>query len=476
VTLLVLEKGVHTLEDGTVIQVGEINTNKLYNKGFETVNFLEYLSSTPTILSQVQTYNGSDFVIYRQASATPGGFRLTMQEEQADNINHATETVGWLAIEHGSGSLSTMDWQAGSSASNVNGNLTNVAFNEAFDSAPLVVASLASYNGTDTASPRIGAVSTTGFTAMALEDQSYDLETSHGYEVIDWIGFSNEGLIYEAPPLLNVKIAESGIASVSSEEITISFASGFVNPVVIATITTTYDVGAAVARISNVTSAGFDLRIQETDNLDGIHAAETVSWVVVEAGSWVLADGTMIQAGMIDVSGAVRQGFTYRDFNDLFTTDPAVLSQTQTENDSAFVKTRMITNGTGSFSVALEEEEAASWGRHGLETVGWIAVDKGVASDADGFVFEAGDISTNHNWKAETFTGAFDEAPGVVAGIASYRYTDTVDTRLRALTDTGFEVQVEEDTSLNPEISHGAETFHWIAFNGVGELFGDAFV
>jgi hypothetical protein len=37
-------------------------------------------------------------------------------------------------------------------------------------------------------------------------------------------------------------------------------------------------------------------------------------------------------------------------------------------------------------------------------------------------------------------------------------------------------VQVEEDTSLNPEISHGAETFHWIAFNGVGELFGDAFV
>jgi hypothetical protein len=97
VTLLVLEKGVHTLEDGTVIQVGEINTNKLYNKGFETVNFSEYLSSTPTILSQVQTYNGSDFVIYRQASATPSGFRLTVQEEQAENINHATETVGWLA-------------------------------------------------------------------------------------------------------------------------------------------------------------------------------------------------------------------------------------------------------------------------------------------------------------------------------------------------------------------------------------------
>lgn len=477
VTLLVLEKGLHTLEDGTVIEVGEINTNKLYVKGFESVHFSETLGSTPTILSQVQTYNGSDFVISRQTSANPGGFALTLQEEQADNLNHATETVGWLAIEHGSGSLSTMGWQAGSSAANVNGNLTNVAFNEAFDSAPLVVASLASYNGTDTASPRIGAVSTTGFTAMALEDQSYDLETQHGYEVIDWIGFSNEGLIYEAGPLVNVKIAEAGIASVSSEATTISFGSGFVNPVVIATITTTYDIGAAVARISNVTSTGFDLRIQETDNLDGIHGAETVSWVVVEAGSWVLADGTMIQAGMTDTYGVVRQGgFTYVDLADRFDADPAMLSQTQTENDSAFVKTRMIDVGVGAFGVGLEEEEAASWGTHGSETVGWIAVDKGVAADADGFVFEAGDISTNHNWKTETFTGAFDETPGVVAGISTYNFTDTVDTRLRALTDNGFQVHVEEDTSLNSEIAHGLETIDWIAFNGVGELWGDALV
>jgi hypothetical protein len=39
------------------------------------------------------------------------GFELTMQEEQADNRTHFPETVGWLAAEHGGGSLSTMDWQ-----------------------------------------------------------------------------------------------------------------------------------------------------------------------------------------------------------------------------------------------------------------------------------------------------------------------------------------------------------------------------
>ncbi|MFT7391032.1 MAG: CSLREA domain-containing protein, partial [Paracoccaceae bacterium] len=476
VTLLVLEKGVHTLEDGTVIQVGEINTNKLYVKGFESISFDETFATTPTILSQVQTYDGTDFIISRQRNPDGSGFQLTMQEEQADNRNHATETVGWFAVEHGGGSMTEMDWQAGSSAQNVNGNLTRVAFNSNFESAPLVVASLASYNGTDTASPRIGGVSNNAFTAMALEDQSYDLETFHGYEIIDWIGFSNEGTIYQAAAPVGIKIAEAGIASVSSVPISVNFTSEFVNPVVIATITTTVDTGAAVARISNVTSTGFDLRVQETGNLDGLHGAETVSWVVVEAGTWVLADGTMIQAGLSDVSGTTQQGFTSLAFDATFTANPAVLSQTQTENDAAFVKTRMAGVDAAGFTVALEEEEAASWGGHGTETVGWIAVDKGLASAADGFVFEAGDISTNHNWKAETFTGPFDEAPGVVAGMATFSYSDTADTRVRAVSGTGFEVHVEEDTSLNPEITHGVETFHWIAFNGVGELFGDALV
>jgi hypothetical protein len=216
--------------------------------------------------------------------------------------------------------------------------------------------------------------------------------------------------------------------------------------------------------------------VQETGNLDGLHGAETVSWVVVEAGTWVLADGTMIQAGLSDVTGTTKQGFTSLAFDATFTANPAVLSQTQTENDAAFVKTRMAGVDAAGFTVALEEEEAASWGGHGTETVGWIAVDKGLASAADGFVFEAGDISTNHNWKAETFTGPFDEAPGVVAGMATFSYSDTADTRVRAVSGTGFEVHVEEDTSLNPEITHGVETFHWIAFNGVGELFGDALV
>jgi hypothetical protein len=477
VTLVVLEKGVHTLEDGTIIQVGALETSKLYVKGFETVAFDDTFSVTPSIFSQVQTLNGTDFIISRQRSPDAGGFELTMQEEQADNLNHAAETVGWFAIEGGNGALSTMDWRAGSSAQNVNGNLTPVHFGFKFDEKPLVMAALASYNGTDTSSPRIGAVNKNAFTAMALEDQSHDEETLHGMEIVDWMAFSNAGTIFGGDPVPVAggrQIAASGFAETGAATITVDFGSAFDNPVVIATMTSRNGAQEAIARVCDVTSTGFDLRIQETDALDGNHGTEQVSWIVVEAGTWTLADGTILQAGLEDVGISPRQGFGSVTFDAAFTADPAVLSQTQTDNDAAFVKTRMKTGDVAGFQVALEEEEAASWGSHATETVGWLAVDMGLASDIDGFVFEAGEISASHGWKTEAFTGPFVDAPGVVAGMATFNASDTAGTRMRALDAAGFDIHVEEDSSLNAETGHGTETFHWIAFDGDGALWGDA--
>ena len=209
--MLVLEKGVHTLEDGTVIQVGELSTSKLYVKGFEDVAFAEDFETTPSIFSQVQGINGTDFIISRQRNPDQSGFQLTIAGgARADNRNHAAEDVGWFAIEHGRGTLSGMEWQAGSSAQNVNGKLTKVMFDAAFDEAPLVVASLASYNGTDTSSPRIGSVSATRFHAAATEDTSYDLETNHGYEIVDWMAFSAAGTIYEAPRGARLRLCAGG--------------------------------------------------------------------------------------------------------------------------------------------------------------------------------------------------------------------------------------------------------------------------
>jgi hypothetical protein len=71
-------------------------------------------------------------------------------------------------------------------------------------------------------------------------------------------------------------------------------------------------------------------------------------------------------------------------FADTFSADPVVLSQVQTPtgNDAEWVTTRQKNVGTTSFQVALEEAEVMTQA-HGMEVVGWLAIDAG-EGDWDG--------------------------------------------------------------------------------------------
>ena len=50
----------------------------------------------------------------------------------------------------------------------------------------------------------------------------------------------------------------------------------------------------AVVRIRKVDSTGFEIKIQEWDYLDGKHDHETVGYVVVEKGSYLLPGGIVM--------------------------------------------------------------------------------------------------------------------------------------------------------------------------------------
>jgi hypothetical protein len=55
------------------------------------------------VFTSVQTYNGADPVTTRLSDCTFAGFDLTMDEEEAKNDGHTTETIGWIAIKRGTG-------------------------------------------------------------------------------------------------------------------------------------------------------------------------------------------------------------------------------------------------------------------------------------------------------------------------------------------------------------------------------------
>jgi serralysin len=57
----------------------------------------------------------------------------------------------------------------------------------------------------------------------------------------------------------------------------------------------TYDGDVSVVPITDVQADRFTLYVDEAPNHDGSHTTETVSWLVLEAGSWTLPDGRRLR-------------------------------------------------------------------------------------------------------------------------------------------------------------------------------------
>lgn len=191
---LVVESGTWELEDGTLLEVGTEDTNLLTTDGWSELDFNVDFTDTPVILSQVQTDNDPQFVRTRQTQASVDGFSLSMEEEEAlKNSGHATETVGWLAIESGVGNWGELEYQAGHTGNSVNHQGYDLNFSQDFSNEPHLLASLASFNGSDSAGLRYQNLSDTSVTIVLEEDQSKDSEMNHINEIVDFLAVSGTG-------------------------------------------------------------------------------------------------------------------------------------------------------------------------------------------------------------------------------------------------------------------------------------------
>jgi hypothetical protein len=99
---LVAEAGTTNLA-GLEVEAGRLSSSLLLGDGFETVTFSTAFFDTPALFTGVMTANGGDPVITRVDGLAPSGFFLTMDEEEAKTDGHITETLGWIAVEPGSG-------------------------------------------------------------------------------------------------------------------------------------------------------------------------------------------------------------------------------------------------------------------------------------------------------------------------------------------------------------------------------------
>ncbi len=283
---------------------------------------------------------------------------------------------------------------------------------------------------------------------------------------------------YALPAAAETVMGEVGFIpdALTHADTTVVLGRSYNNPVVFAQPISQDELDVAVVRITDIQADRFTLHVDEAPNHDGAHTTEAVSYIVLEAGSWELADGTLLEVGSVQTAATVGSALSDQwepiVFSQAFTAAPAVLSQVQTDNDPHWAKTRQQIATTTGVNIALEEEEGKST-PHGTETVGWLAIEPG-AGNWSGRLFEVGLTAdaVTHSWYSFSFGQSFSAAPRFLAGLASYDSDESAHLRYRRaqLTAAGAQVRVEEDSVFDSEYGHTTETAAYLAIEGSGEL------
>ena len=177
---VVVESGVHTLSDGTVIAAG---SNSGVNHRWEGVDFGHEFDAAPIVLSQATTFAGGDTIVTRQRDVSSTGFSVRLQEEEARG-SHVDEEVSWIAIEAAVGTTGDSVFESLLTGDTVTHRNSSVGFTAEFDSSPVVIAAMQTTDGGDTANLRQKDLNADGFTVWVDEEKSRDSEIRHTTEVV----------------------------------------------------------------------------------------------------------------------------------------------------------------------------------------------------------------------------------------------------------------------------------------------------
>jgi murein DD-endopeptidase MepM/ murein hydrolase activator NlpD len=199
VSYLVLEAGTWQLASGARLEVGTVNTAATVGRGltnvWEQIDFETAFSAEPVVLSQVQTANDPHWVKTRQRKAGPGGFEVALEQEENKPTPHGSETIGWLAMEAGTGSWNGHVYEAGQTADAVTHRWHTITFDAPFGKVPCFQAGLATYDGGDSAHLRYNrsSLAASGVEVTVEEDRAGDEEMDHTTEKVNYLAIEMGG-------------------------------------------------------------------------------------------------------------------------------------------------------------------------------------------------------------------------------------------------------------------------------------------
>ncbi|MFW6100309.1 MAG: fibronectin type III domain-containing protein [Bacteroidota bacterium] len=249
-------------------------------------------------------------------------------------------------------------------------------------------------------------------------------------------------------------------AEITHEWKSIPFEKIFDNPVIVAKPMSLNDSDPAVIRIKNVTWGGFDIRIQEWDYLDGIHASETASYIAMEAGRHELPSGIQVEAGTFETNKTITVNFT-KPFNHI----PVVVCSVTSENELDAVTGRIYNIGLNRFDFELQEQQANKKGHYTPETISFIAWEP--SSDTINgitYIVDTTFEEVTHDLYPINLYPSFENDPVFIADMQTKNAKDPSNVRWQNKTTKGTEILIHEEQSQNPEMNHNSEAVGYMGF------------
>jgi len=186
---IVVGAGSFTLEDGTRIEAGTFTAST----SWQTVNFSQSFSSTPTLLVGVMSDNDDAAVVARTRNLSTSGFQVKLQEEEAADQVHANETIAWVAIGQGSGTNNGIQFLSARTGNSVKNKWYTIDFSPTFSSEPIFLCHDDTYDGGNTCGVRYQNLTGSSVEVKIEEEKSKDTEVSHTTEVVSYLVWAQAG-------------------------------------------------------------------------------------------------------------------------------------------------------------------------------------------------------------------------------------------------------------------------------------------
>lgn len=439
VSYLALAPGRHQMPDGSEWEVGSLDMPDAGS--FYSQSFSAPFATAPELFLTIQTHNEDGPLVVRARDVTTDGFQAALFEEEGADGVHGAERVGYLALVSPprSGRLAT-----------------------AAGSLPYLVRRLAADDR------RVPVLSTS---LWMEEETSADAEVTHPDEALSFLEIGRKvfaqdvtsadldtAAVRRAAPEQGAVMEWGTVEGVDDGWQTVPLARSYTDPIVVVGPMSSNDADPAVLRVRNVTDDSFQIRVQEWAYLDQTHGRERVFYLVADRGVQSLG-GLMVQADRVDSSLVMSEGQEAPTFAVPFPGVPGVFASVQTENDPQPVMVRIQDRTVDGFGMTMQQEDANT-GSHGVETLGWIAIQAGHGTTTDGRAFDVLDTSVDSQSTSvpfgETLAGRF---PSVLAHVESMLGMDSVVVRYQGLTPApdGVNLMLQEEQSADAETKHLAE-------------------